>query len=374
MTKKPLIKERTKDFFRALAVFAVCIMLIVFPKGSSDGAFLGLKYCIELLVPSLFPFMVLSSYIVGSGLSSKLGRALSPFSRTVFGLPGCCAPTVILSFIGGFPVGARGVESLLENNEISHNEAQRMMLFCIGSGPAFLITAVGVGLVGDYNIGLILFASQIISGVILGIVSRFFYREKSVKNFGVKKAASHSGAFIKACSDGGAAILNLSALVIIFQAFIGMLEQSGIMDFCAALLKKLAVANGYSDALLPSVLEVTGGCNKICSLALPIPFLSAVIAFGGLCVHFQIFGILKSLEIKKPLFYLFRILNAVLSGAVTYIFCLYYRPASDVFSNITKNAVAGSATHITGSAALIVLCAVFTLSFGVNKKRHALQK
>ena len=63
---------------------------------------------------------------------------------------------------------------MYETKQISLNQARRMSLFCVGAGPAFLITAVGTVLLGNTKLGIILLVSQLISGLILGIISRFF--------------------------------------------------------------------------------------------------------------------------------------------------------------------------------------------------------
>lgn len=348
-------------------ILLCCILLVAFPKGASDGAKKGLKYCLELLVPSLFPFMVLSSYIVRSGVSSMLGGIFSPIMKFLFKLDGSAAPTVIMSFIGGFPVGARGIAGMYETKQISLNQARRMSLFCVGAGPAFLITAVGTVLLGNAELGVILLISQLISGFILGIISRFFYPEKSTKRKSQEKEnINQQNAFVKSCTDGSKGIISLSALVILFQTFIGVIEQSGGEQ----LIEKIFAAMGlkYSEIILPSILEVTGACNVIAEGTFPLYILSAVIAFGGLCVHLQIWGILSEIQPNKFLFVLFRIFAALLNGICTYIITLFYNPISNVFSSFSEKAMPNTATHLTGGIAILVLSMLFLLSISAKKR------
>lgn len=363
-----------KLFIQIILVFGCCMLLIIFSEGASNGAGIGLKYCGELLIPSLFPFMVISSYIVNSGLSLKLSRAFSPFMKAVFCLPGSTAPTVIMSFIGGFPVGARGIAEMYKSGLISENQAKRMSLFCIGAGPAFLITAVGTVLLKNALLGVIVLISQIISGLTLGVISRFFYRDKE-SNISVSesKKFSSKGAFVKSCSDGASGIISLGALVILFQAFIGVMEQSGLSEIINRFLYQLGLGR-FSEVLLPSILEVTGACSKIIENGLPIWFLSAAVGFGGICVYLQIWGILSEIDINKPLFILFRLLNSIISGAVTYIITLLYNPVNDVFSSFSEKPLPDMASHIAGSIALLMLSAVFLLSLSVKKKSKIIQK
>ena len=81
----------------------LCSIIIILPQASASGVITGLRFCSEILVPSLFPFMVLSSLIVKTGISEKLGKVFSPAVKNIFHLPSCTAATIILSLIGGYP-------------------------------------------------------------------------------------------------------------------------------------------------------------------------------------------------------------------------------------------------------------------------------
>ena len=49
---------------------------------------------------------------------------------------------------------------------------------------------------------------------------------------------------------------------------------------------------------------------------IPLPLIASVCAFGGLCVHMQIFASAGKLKPDIKKFFLFRILHAVLSGII----------------------------------------------------------
>ena len=77
----------------------LCSIIIIMPQASASGVITGLKFCSEILIPSLFPFMVLSSLIIKTGLSEKTGEFFSPIIKNLFHLPSCTAATIILSLI-----------------------------------------------------------------------------------------------------------------------------------------------------------------------------------------------------------------------------------------------------------------------------------
>ena len=109
----------------------------------TQGAYEGLLFCAQILIPSLFPFMVLSSFVVNCGISGILSRFLAPVTKSFFRLPGSAGVTILLSMFGGYPVGARGIRTLLDRGLITREEGARMLCFAVGAGPAFVIFAVG---------------------------------------------------------------------------------------------------------------------------------------------------------------------------------------------------------------------------------------
>ena len=80
----------------------------------TNGALQGLLYCGNILIPSLFPFMVLSSFAVKSGLSEFAGRILAPLTKKIFHTDGCAGAIILLGLVGGFPIGAKRVVTLYE--------------------------------------------------------------------------------------------------------------------------------------------------------------------------------------------------------------------------------------------------------------------
>ena len=88
------------------------------------------------------------AYITDSGLAEKIGRHLSWLTKPLFGLDGCFASAIILSLVGGYPVGAKTVNSLYKKGAASESECKRAGLFLVCSGPGFLVNFIGAQLYG----------------------------------------------------------------------------------------------------------------------------------------------------------------------------------------------------------------------------------
>ena len=128
----------------AAAAAAFAFALLCFPGIAGAGVTQGLSSCVNTLIPSLFPFMVLSTYMAESGLAASLGKWAQPVTRFLFRQPGCAAAVVLMGFVGGYPAGAKTVSRLLEQGELTREQAGRLLCFCVSAGPPFVLTAVGI--------------------------------------------------------------------------------------------------------------------------------------------------------------------------------------------------------------------------------------
>ena len=100
MFVKTLHKSALKTGGQLAALAGAAAALLIWPQAVAGGVSRGLSICGTVIIPSLFPFLVLAGFLVRSGVSAALGRRLERPTRFLFGLPGCCA--------AGHPGGLRG--------------------------------------------------------------------------------------------------------------------------------------------------------------------------------------------------------------------------------------------------------------------------
>ena len=145
MLSKLLSRQGVRDLFLGLALLCATLSLMLYPQDSMSAAREGLKLCYNVIIPSLFPFFVLSALVVDLGVAGYIGRALEGLMRPLFNVPGACASAFVLGFVGGYPVGARTALSLYQKGMCTKTEAERLLSFCNNSGPAFILGVVGAG-------------------------------------------------------------------------------------------------------------------------------------------------------------------------------------------------------------------------------------
>ncbi len=331
------------------ATFSTACVLLIFPAAASDGARNGIGYCLQILVPSLYPFMVLSVFVVKSGLSEKIGKVFETPARILLKLPGSSAATILMSMIGGYPTGARSVAALYDSGAITESQAARMLCFCVNSGPAFVISAVGVGFLKSQQAGFILFASQILGSVLLSLFSGITAKAEPLQKSGKKSSAKKSGsAFIASAADAARGMMSMCCFVVLFAALMNLL--------------RLWVKSPQLSAALSGLLEVTGGCADFSKLSLPLWAVSLIIGWGGICVHFQVLSSVEKIHVNLPRFYFYRVLHGVLAAIITVGLLRLYPISEPVFSNTAAPLVAGFSGSIPAATALIALCAAFVFS------------
>lgn len=340
---------RIKQGFLLISIFLIACLLLIFPAEAAGGARNGIGYCLQILIPSLYPFMVLAVFVVKCGLSEKMGKPFERFSRRVLKLPGSSAATILMSAIGGYPTGARSISALYEEGAISEKQAVRMLCFCVNAGPAFVISAVGAGFLRNNQFGVILFVSQLLASMVLSIICGITAPDEpplpQVKHPRKRRAAD---ALVESAADAARAMISMCCFVVLFAAFISLL--------------RIFVKEPRTATALSAFLEVTGGCADLTRLGVPLWVFSFAIGWGGICVHFQVFSSVGNIRINLSRFVLFRLLHGILAALITTQLIGIFHVNTAVFSNTTAPLTGLISGTVPGAGALIALCVAFIFS------------
>jgi sporulation integral membrane protein YlbJ len=101
--------------------------------------------------------------------------------RPLFNVPGCGAFAVALGISSGYPVGAKISNELYESDECTKIEAERLLAFTNTSGPLFIISAVGNGMFGNQQIGILLLVTHFLASLAVGILFRKYkYKDSPI--------------------------------------------------------------------------------------------------------------------------------------------------------------------------------------------------
>ena len=315
--------------------FTLC--LLIFSKSNLPAVKSGLTLWATSVVPSLFPFFVSTELLMHTRIVSVLGRLLNKYMKPLFNIRGEGAFAFIMGIISGYPVGAKIASNFRKNNICSKEECERLLSFTNNSGPLFIIGTVGILMFGSTTIGILLFITHILAGISVGIIFRFWKKNKnsenSSSNFNLEnKTVSFSNlgeVLAESITSSISTILLIGGFVVIFSSVISILKSSGIINILSTcispLFNILHIDTSFISPLLCGILEITNGINSISlvackKLSINIIFTAFLLGFGGVSVLLQVLSITSKTDLSiKPYIY-GKLLQGILAAVYTYIF------------------------------------------------------
>lgn len=151
------------------AVLFITVWLLWEAKALRETAREGLALCAGSVIPALFPFLAASSLLLKLGFGDALAGPLAPL-MALYRLPGEAAGALVLGLAGGYPVGARTAAELYAQGALTRDEAERLLTFCNNANPAFLLSGLGLGVLGSARTGLWLWLIHVFSALLTGLL------------------------------------------------------------------------------------------------------------------------------------------------------------------------------------------------------------
>ena len=166
--------KKNSFFSYALLIITLAVFIAILCYPNSSAAFTeGLKLWLICVLPSVFPFTVLSAVISNNPAAAKLAYLFSPLSEKVFKINGNGAYAFFLSTLSGYPVGAKVVSELSNKGLLSENETLRAAIICSTASPVFLISGIGAAAFNSLLFGALLFVTQVVSAFCVGVILSF---------------------------------------------------------------------------------------------------------------------------------------------------------------------------------------------------------
>lgn len=263
----------------------------------------------NMLIPSLFCFMIFSNFIMKTKLKRVISFPLEKLFSKAFRLNSCESTIYLLSLIGGYPIGAKLISDLYAKGEIKKEKAERLLAFFVNCGPSFLISGIGAGLLGNVKIGVIIYLSELLASFIIGfIITR--KTDISVSKTNESPSADFGIALTESVVDATKTMILICAYSVFFSAVLPL-----IMLFCKNFPQLLL-------QIISGVLEVTNGCFSMVAdnAAASVLLLTGFTAFGGICVIFQIYSIVNQSGLSLLLFLKYRFLYTAISVSLVYLY------------------------------------------------------
>lgn len=263
---------RVKAGDLVLLLFLLCM---VCQTQIHQGIKEALLLCYTTVIPSLFPFMILSVAWRSAYEETRHGRFSFVVAKILRTKKEGVFPFV-LGAVCGFPIGAKEVCALYQKNGLLKQEAEHLLGIANLASPAFVIFGIGAGLRGNVKEGIALYLIQLLSAILVAWVTA--PKLPKISKESTKNAVKTTSVpFPKMIADATYTMLSLCGLICTFSAISSLARTF--------LPTKIAV---YITAFL----EIVGGTKDIFLYFSDFPLLSfaltaCAISFGGISVHMQ---------------------------------------------------------------------------------------
>lgn len=313
MNASKLLKGKTK---RAVAIRAIgailsltIILILAFigAEGISEYAREGLYLSVRCVIPSMLPFLIVSDLYLCYGYPERI-TPLAKFMSLISGAPKIALRPIACGWLCGFPIGMKITCELYRAGVLSRREAERISAISNTPSPAFVISAVGLGMYGSRWHGIILFVCVLLSSIMFSLITRKRDRT-AVSSFIFEQSYD----FISSVKQAGLNCISVSSFIIIFSVVTGLIES--------------VLGSELFSGLFACILEVTNA-TRILTLsacfdgALGFSLSAFALGFGGLSVTMQSAIFTKNTDLKLRIYIVYKLAIGVLSALLA--LCSYF--------------------------------------------------
>lgn len=352
--------------FSTLITLIFGVLFSIYSAQTKIGIISGITACTTMIIPSLFPFMALCNFFNLSGGGEFINKIFKYPAKLLLGKYYRFFHVFLLSLIGGYPIGATMLNTLVKTGKTDKITAQNVLLFSINTSPAFVIFAVGEGMLFSRKIGWILFLVNLLTSLLTLILTTrivpLINKKHPHWNEDVNiKYLPLSDAFIEGVMKASVSTFFLCGFVVLF---FGLNEIFSYMPL------------GKITAVISAIGEVTSSCAVLSAEGNTLPLISGVISFGGVCVLLQIVALSKEFSPKWWILLSAQIFKGILSGLLMWITLKIFPEISlwryeEAISNMVTPGKFGISSSPITSACLILTAGVmlyYTVRIISNKE------
>lgn len=391
-------KNNIFSFFApAIIVTLIIFGIIIFPSESISSAKSGFSVWVNILIPSLLPFIIGANLIVNLKFVDILGLIINPITKKLFNVSGKAGLVFMISMVSGYPVGAKLASELRINNEISKHEAQRLVSFCSTSGPLFIIGAVSIGMFKNPSLSYLMIMCHYLGALLVGFLFRNYGKDKmNSKKTNFKSEVSsiinsrfenNKGFFAllgDSINSGINTILMVGGFVIIFSVVFKILSLFKVISLFTSiitiLLSMFNVSKELIEAFISGLFEITIGCNNIANLTfvpenIRASLCSFIISFSGLSILAQCSSFLAKANINIMVYTFTKFLHGIFSFIFTLLLYPLAHSSAPTFGYISHkiyNNVVWSMyiNNYKIILPILILTYIMTTIFMINSKKQ----
>ncbi len=300
-----------KNYTSIIILFFILAYVLVFPKEISTAVTETLAFFMSFIFPTLFPFFLLSEFLLNYGFISPFSLLLRPITK-LFKLRKETAFVIGMSMFSGFPSSARNTKRFLDEGVIDEYEASKLLTFTHFANPLFILGTVGLFLNGNQRITLLVLLVHFSTNFIIGFLFRNYYVNNSTQNYKVVNFKEKNYGEVLTTAIIG----SLKTLSLIFGTMC-------ILFIVTNMINSIFIMNSLLQCIINGLMDFNKGFYLMSDLNIAVK-LKAILAgvfisFGGISVHTQVISIISKTKIKYLPYLIARVIHAALAGIFIYL-------------------------------------------------------
>lgn len=309
------MKQKLKNIIIILTSLFIVFNLITNPNLITRITNYSLSIWTHNLIPSLFPFFVISDILINYNITSYIPKSIKKLLTKVWNTSESSVSIFFLSMLSGFPSNARNIRTYYDKGQISVEEASITLSYTHFANPLFILSTTAIFFLHNKLSGLIILISLYLSNIILGIILRKYNLPNPNINFNssLSKSQNFGTIFVNAIKK------SIDTLLLI----LGILTSFLLL---ASLLINSINVSTYNEVIIKSIIEITMGLKDLGALPISIMhktvLATVIITFGGLSVHLQVISQLIGTRIKYKYFLYGRIMGSLIALIISFILCI----------------------------------------------------
>lgn len=324
---KPTFKIRNFAEIVALLSLLFAAILLSYDRTYNAAVMDGIRLWAAAVLPALFPYLVITSFISALRITGKITAALSPITERLFNVNGAAGYALFLSLMSGYPVGAKTVSDLKRANLIGTTESERAAALCSSSSPVFLIASVGNLTFNNPLFGLCLYLTHIISVFIIGFIFSFYKRKEKPQKTPPLNIAGSDNVLFDGVFSAVNSVLLVGGIITVFYLLTEMLEGLGAMKILSGFFGLFTESTAISNGIANGLFECTRGLKILAGGGISLftlPVAAAICGFGGVSVIAQSIAYLNKAKIKTAPFLISKTLAAMVNFCIGIVFSLIF--------------------------------------------------
>lgn len=293
--------------------------LLICPAASAGGARAGLLLCSGVIIPSLFPFIVLGNLFLEMGLPHRVQRLFAPVTKKL-GISGAGGVAFFLGIASGYPVGAITVAEMYGKGAVKRPEAEWLLGFCDNSGPAFIVSVAGSAVFHSVRVGFFLYGAHIAAALLTGLILKNGRLENTDTKLPVP-VTDFAGAFTDSVKSATGTMITVCGFVVFFSVLVGLLDANGALSALTGEISyHFRAEPHFARSLLTGILELGTGTSSMLGLSVNaknLALCSFLLGWGGISVHAQATAVIREGGLNPARHALGKLLHGLLSALIT---------------------------------------------------------